>query len=208
MPVGVPAVYPRTLSARALRRLDVFVVVWVAVWIAVAVYTAHEVQVLHDLSGTVVVTGRAVETVGKALQGIAAIPLVGGQVQTLAQQVRTAGESAQASGAASRNSVDNLSILLGVAIGLIPTVPALVLYAPLRLGWRRERQAVTEAVRRWGGEASLEEFLARRALDSLPYDQLRDVSDNPWALLDRGVRRRLAEAELERLGLDVSLPPT
>lgn len=203
----MPSVYPRTLSARALRRLDGFVIVWVAAWIAVAVYTAHEVQVLHDLSGTVVVTGRAVETVGKALQGIAAIPIVGTQVQTLAQQVRTAGESAQASGAASRNSVDNLSILLGVAIGLIPTVPALVLYAPLRLGWRRERQAVTEAVRRWGGEASLEEFLARRALDSLPYDQLRDVSDDPWALLDHRVRRRLAEAELERLGLDVSLPP-
>lgn len=198
--------YPRTISARTLRRLDVLFVVWAAVWIAVAAYTAHEVQVLHDLSGTVVTTGAAVDTAGKALQGIATLPLVGGEVGTLAGQVRAAGQSAQASGAATRNSVDNLSILLGISIALIPIVPVLVLYLPLRLGWRREQQAVVEAVRRWGGDEALEEYLARRALQGLSYHELREISDDPWHALENGARRQLAEAELERLGLHVQLP--
>ena len=198
--------YPSTIGAKTLRRLDVFIVVWAAVWIGVAAYTAHEVQVLHDLSSTVVKTGVAVDTTGRALQGIGSIPLVGSQIGTLAGQVRAAGQSAQASGAATRNSVDNLSILLGVAIGLIPTVPALVLYLPLRIGWRRERRAIVDAVRRWGGQPSLEDYLARRALEHLPYHELREVDENPWSHLDDGGRRRLAEAELRRLGLDVDLP--
>lgn len=199
--------YPRTLSARTLRRLDAFLVVWAAVWIAVAAYTANEVQVLRDLSGTMVATGAAVDTVGKALQGISSLPLIGGQVSTLANQVRAAGESAAQSGAATRNSVDNLSALLGISIGLIPIVPALVLYVPLRLGWRREQRAVVDAVRRYGTDASLEEYLARRALNNLPYHEIREISEDPWHGLAAPDRRRLAETELERLGLDVRLPP-
>lgn len=198
--------YPFTLSARALRRLDILMAIWGAVWIAVAAYTAYEVQVLHDLSQTVVTTGVAIGTVGKALQAVGSLPLIGGQVGPLAEQVRAAGQSAVASGTASRNSVDNLSILLGISIALIPTVPALVLYLPLRVGWRREQRAVADSVRRHGNEPALEEYLARRALGSLPYHAIRELAVDPWRGLDPVERRRLATAELDRLGLDVSLP--
>ena len=105
---------------------------WTALWVALAIVTAHEVLALRDLSDTVVKTGRAVDTAGRALQAVGGIPFVGGRVSTLADQVRVAGESAVASGRSSRESATNLAILLGVAVGLIPTVPMLALYVVLR----------------------------------------------------------------------------
>ncbi len=43
-----------------------------------------------------------------------------------------AGASAEASGRASRSAVDRLAVLLGLAVGLVPTVPVIVLYLLLR----------------------------------------------------------------------------
>ena len=116
----------------SLRLLRLGLLLWTALWIALAIVTAHEVLALRDLSDTVVKTGRAVDTAGRALQTVAGIPFVGGRVATLADLVRVAGESAVASGRASRDSATNLAILLGVAVGLIPTMPLLVLYLVVR----------------------------------------------------------------------------
>jgi hypothetical protein len=35
----------------------------------------------------------------------------------------------------------------------------------------------------------------------MPYEQLLALGDDPWARLERGDTRALADAELERLGL-------
>jgi hypothetical protein len=120
------------MSRRALALFQVGLLLWCVLWIVLAVVTAHEVLALRDLSDTVVKTGHAVDTAGRALQSVAGIPFVGGRVSTLAEQVRAAGRSAVASGHSSRASATNLAILLGVAVGLIPTVPMLTLYLLLR----------------------------------------------------------------------------
>jgi hypothetical protein len=39
--------------------------------------------------------------------------------------------SAEDSGRSSRSAVDRLAILLGIAVGLVPTIPVLVLYVVL-----------------------------------------------------------------------------
>lgn len=192
---------PRVLGRRTIRRVDAALVVWAIVWIGIAAYTALEVNGLEDLSGTVVKTGVAVDTTGRALENLAQIPIVGVQISTLADQVRAAGQSAVVSGRSSHQSIANLSILLGVAIGLIPTVPALAIWLPFRLRWRRERRALEQARRTHAGEPAFEEFLARRAVQHLPFDELRGISKNPWRDLEAERYRPLANAELARLGL-------
>ena len=47
----------------------------------------------------------------------------------------------------------------------------------------------------------LEQFLANQAVQNLPYDVLSQVSADPWGDLRQGSYRRLANAELTRLGL-------
>jgi hypothetical protein len=189
---------PAFLSARAMRRLNVALAIWAAFWIGIAAYTAYEVAALRTLSHTVVKAGAATESTGHALAAVGHIPFVGGRISQLAEQTVAAGASARTSGASTATTIDQLAVLLGIAIALIPTVPLLALYVPLRLGWRRDRNAVRNAVARWDGEPELEAYLAQRALTHLPYEALRDGS---WS------DSELAAAELRRLGLDRPVRP-
>lgn len=118
--------------------LGLFAVAWSVVWILVGVWTRHEVLTLRQLSGTVVTSGRAVKQTGDALQGLGAIPFVGGDVARVGRQVSTAGVSAQRSGRQSRKAAQSLSNLLGVSIALVPSVPMLALFlVTVRLSRRR-----------------------------------------------------------------------
>jgi hypothetical protein len=191
---------PAFLSARAMRRLNVALAIWAVFWIGIATYTAHEVAALRTLSHTVVKAGTATESTGHALAAIGHLPFVGGRISSLAAQAVAAGASARTSGASTATTIDQLAILLGIAIGLIPTVPLLALYLPLRLGWRRDRKAVRDAIARWDGEPGLEAFLAHRALAHLPFHELRELGYDGT----EGSARHsdLAAAELRRLGLD------
>lgn len=118
--------------------LGTFAVAWTVVWIVVGIWTRHEVRTLRELSGTVVTSGRAVKQTGDALQGLQAVPFVGGDVARIGRQVSVAGVSAVRSGRQSRNAVQSLSNLLGVAVAVIPSVPMLALFVvTFRLARRR-----------------------------------------------------------------------
>ena len=176
-----------------MRRLNVALAIWAVFWVAIAAYTAYEVAALRTLSRTVVKAGAATESTGHALAAVGHLPFVGGQISDLAAQATAAGASARESGASTAATIDQLAVLLGIAIALIPTVPLLALYLPLTLSWRRDRKAVARAVAQWDGEPELEAFLAHRALAHLRFDELREAS---------GSDAELAAAELRRLGLD------
>jgi hypothetical protein len=192
--------FPRA-GARLIRVLDVAAVVWMATWIVLGFLVAREVRHLRELSDTVVVAGVAVEETGDLLASLEGVPFVGSQVGDVAERVREAGRSARASGAASRDSTQNLSVLLGLSIGLIPTLPLLGLYAPLRVAWTRETRAVRRALAARPSDPVLTEFLARRAVATLPYHELQAVSPDPFRDLEEGRFEALADRELERLGL-------
>jgi hypothetical protein len=104
------------------------VALWVAVWIGLGIWTGYEVQNLRSLSDTVVKSGSAMRTTGGALEGLSVIPFVGDDVGRVGREVTAAGVSAEQSGRSSESTVDRLAILIGIAVGLIPTVPVLVLY--------------------------------------------------------------------------------
>jgi hypothetical protein len=191
---------PAFLSARAMRRLDAALAIWAVFWIGIAAYTAYEVAALRTLSQTVVKAGAATESTGHALAAVGHLPFVGGRISQLAAQAVAAGASARVSGASTATTVDHLAVLLGIAIALIPTVPLLALYVPLRLGWRRDRKAIRLAVARWDGEPGLEAFLAQRALAYVSFVELRELGYD--GAEGSPANSELAAAELRRLGLD------
>src|SRR4029078_6729951 len=108
------------LSARAMRRLNVALAIWAAFWIGIAAWTAYEVAALRTLSHTVVKAGAATESTGQALAAVGHLPCVAGRIPELAQQPPAAGASARASGASTATTIDQLAVLLGIAIALIP----------------------------------------------------------------------------------------
>jgi hypothetical protein len=191
---------PAFLSARAMRWLNVAIAIWAAFWIGIAAYTAYEVAALRALSHTVVQAGTATVSTGHALAAIGHLPFVGGRISSLAAQAIAAGASARASGASTSTTIDQLAVLFGIAIALIPTVPLLALYLPLRISWRRDRKAVRRAVAQWDGEPGLEAFLAHRALAHLPFHELRELGYDGTE--GSAPDADLAAAELRRLGLD------
>lgn len=191
---------PAFLSARALRRLNVAMAIWAVFWIGLAAYTAYEVSNLRSLGDTVGKAGKATETTGHALAALSSVPFIGGRIAGLAAQVIAAGASARASGASTGTTVDQLAILFGIAIALIPTVPFLALYLPIVISWRRDRRAVKRALAQANGNADdVEALLARRALVHLPFSELRELGyDGTDGAAEQHV---LASAELRRLGL-------
>ena len=137
-----------TAGVRLIRLLDVVAVLWVVLWVVLALLVGREVRNLRELSDTVVTAGVAVEETGGLVRNLGSIPFVGGQVSTVADQVEEAGRSAQASGRDSRDSTENLSVLLALSIALIPTLPLLGLYLPLRWAWTNDARAVRRALKR------------------------------------------------------------
>jgi hypothetical protein len=188
--------FPRS-SARLIHVLDAAAVLWAVAWIVLAVFVGREVRNLRELSDTVVLAGVAVEDTGELVASLEDVPFLGGQVG----DVQEAGASAQESGKESRDSTEDLSVLLALSIGLIPTLPLLGLYAPLRLAWTRDARSVRRALAQDPADPRLQEFLARRAVANLSYDEARAVSRDPYGDLEAGRFDALAGRELERLGL-------
>ena len=186
---------------RATHVLDVLLLLWVAMWIAIGVLAANELRDLRSLSDTVVGAGTALEQTGRALETIGEVPLVGEGPGELGRRVRDSAAEVQAAGQSSSQSIGNLSVLLGLAIGVIPAMPVLGFYLPLRLRRAREAQAVADRLADRGLDAGLGELLARRAIHTLPYHVLQAVSADPVEDLRAGRFDRLAQAELRRLGL-------
>lgn len=192
-------------SARVMHIVDVALALWVAAWIGLGVAIGVNVSHLRTLSHTIGTDGRAVETVGSSLRSLGTVPIVGATIGRDAGQVQAAGASAVASSATTTSSISALSVLLAVAVALLPSVPVFGFYLPARLERLREAAALRRAARRHAGDPEFEAFLARRAVEALGYHRLREVSTTPWADIEEGRYTALAGAELRRLGLDPRL---
>ncbi len=181
--------------------LSLFVALWMVVWLVVGGVTAIQVRQLTEVSDSLVESADALDVAGTALQDIGRLPLVGERPEALGNQVRETAQEVDRAGTASRETVRTVSVLLGLALALIPIVPVVAIYVPLRRAGERERRAVKRALARSPHDPLLEEFLAYHAVYNLPYDTLRQVSADPWGDLRQRSFRRLANAELTRLGL-------
>ena len=188
-------------AGRKGRLFTLAILLWIALWIGFAVAIALDIHDLSSFSDTLSSSGRALGQTGQALHQLDAVPFVGPRIATLATRIEAVARSAEASGASSRSNVTRLSILLGIAIALIPTIPLVALYLPLRISAAKDVRAVRRSLAREDGDPLFDEFLARRAAQTLPFHLLRQVSDNPWRDIAEGRTGPLADLELRRLGL-------
>lgn len=193
--------YPVSADKQLIRFLDGAVVVWAAIWLGLAVVTAMEVRSLRQLSTTLVRSSDVLADTADVLAAIEDIPVVGSRVKDVQSSVRTAADSTRESGLQSRDNIKDLSILLGVLIFLVPLLPVLFLYLPLRISWSREVDLVEEGMSKAGNDPRFTDFLAQRAIQNLGFARLQELGVTPWEPVPEHKRDELARAELERLGL-------
>src|SRR4051794_36413604 len=141
------------------RTLDAAVLAWVIAWLALGYWTAREVRELSTVTSSVRSVGGAVVSAGDAIGGLERLPLVGAVGAKPGASVPAARRGARQAAPDARAAGRRLSVLLGVAVAFIPTLPLLAVYLPPRLALHRDRRAA-----RGLGD----ELLARRALVHLP----------------------------------------
>jgi hypothetical protein len=192
---------PPRLSARTVRVLDVAVAVWAAFWVAMGVLVAVEVGHLGDLADTVARTADSLRNTVQALAALSHVPLVGASLGAVAGRVSASAAAAHAQAAAAHTTIDHLSLLVGVALAAGQATLALILYAPLRLPWRRDVAEVRRALASDPDDPVLGLYLARRALAGMTLTEARELGGDPWRGPAAGDVWPLAEVELRRLGL-------
>src|SRR5665647_2994998 len=125
------------LSARAVRWIDIGVIVWVVVWVALGVLIWHDIRAQTQLSADVIKTGTAVKDTGQALGVVGGLPLVGGSIGEFAAKIEKLGTEVEASGEDSRAGIERTAVIAGLGVGILPVAMILFLYLPVRVRWRR-----------------------------------------------------------------------
>ena len=120
------------LDAQTKRYLDVILATWTVIWILVGIAVYREVRGLHSLADTVAVAGRSLDDTADTIDSFSAVPLVGASVRSVAADARRTAGSARASAAEGRESVDDLAVLLGIAVPAVAVAPLLLAYTLLR----------------------------------------------------------------------------
>jgi hypothetical protein len=188
-------------SARTVRWLDAGVVVWIVVWAALGVLIWHDIKAQAQLSADVIKIGTAVKETGEALAVVGGLPLVGDRIGEFAGKIETVGAEVEASGQESRDGIVRTAVVAGFGVGILPAALVLLLYLPARVRWRRYVGVVAAALPDASGTPAFEQYLAHHAVATLPWDELRAISADPWGDISSGDVRALADAELDRLGL-------
>ena len=181
---------------RRRRVADALVLAWVLVW-AFAGYTAgHALDKVSEVTRSAEGAGAAVVRTGESIRDVD-VPVVGAPFKDAGDRVIEAGQAAQEQARDSGSSVRKASILLGLAVWLVPTLPLLLIYGPVRITRGRDTRALRLLVLDHPDDPDLDRLLATRALARLPYRRLRAMGA-PWA---DGDHRALADAELAREGV-------
>lgn len=144
--------------------------------------------------------------VGAALQGI---PLVGeGAADGVRGAFSSAGDPLVQFGTDLERLLIVVAALLGALVVAIALAPWLNRYLPWRVARWRRLNAASRVIRRRRfakdsplDEAELGRLLASRALHRLEYDELLEFSPDPFGDWVAGRHDRLAQAELDRVGL-------
>lgn len=192
----------RSADESTVRVLDGLVLAWVVLWVVLGGWFCFSTWQLADLGDTVTTSGGAIESTGRALESLDAVPVVGDEPAALGAEVAVTGADVAARGQEVKGQLRQTAVLLGLAIAIMPTTPIAGLYLPLRLARRRERAAVRRALAGSAEDPALDRYLADRAMRGMPLDSLRAhlAEDTGGGAVEPWLRR-LADAELARLGL-------
>jgi hypothetical protein len=192
---------------RALLFIDLVLIAWVVLWVGMGAAVAGQVRGLKQLSATATQVGAALQQTGQAVEGLGAVPLVGDRAAQAGRQIKAAGKSTITTGQTTRSSIRTLSWMLWMFLAVIPTVPVLVFYLPLRLFAAREHRALQRLSTKHSNDPRLRKLLAQRALLTLPYQQLATLGQEFWDNPSDAHDELLAAAQLARAGVRLPPPP-
>lgn len=190
----------RTADQSTIRRLDGLALLWVVLWVVIGGWAGYTLWQVSEVGDTVSTSGRAIGSTGDALESLGSVPVVGDRTAELGSEVVAAGDDIARRGQEVQSQLRQLSVLLGLAIALLPATPVLGIYLPLR----RAREREVAEVRRLlsiSPEGVADRHLAERAVRRLPPTTVQRIDPDPWGALAEGRTRSLADAELQRLGL-------
>ena len=145
------------MRTRDIRVVDIALAAWVVVWLVAAVAVYRSIEDLEDggravvkagegleeTSEGLVRAGRGIHQTADALNALGDLPFVSGNpgeavgrtaddVDRFAVRVRAAARDARITGTNAQDSAQTLAVVLGLAVALAPTLPALALYLLLR----------------------------------------------------------------------------
>ena len=188
------------VNDRTLRRSDAAAAAWIITWLVVGLAVAYEIWRFTALSESTIDSGQALARAGEGLSGLADVPVIGPRTSELGQQLTSTAGQIVTSGEEAGASIRGLSILIGLAVALIPTGSALFLYLPFRRQRSRDTAAIVTALRRDGLSPRLTQYLADRAVSRVPADVLL-AGGGGNAVDSEHQSYQLASAELARLGI-------
>ena len=173
---------------------DALVITWVILWAAAGWTAGHALDQVSEVTRSAEGAGAAIVRTGESIRDVD-VPVVGPVFRAPGEEIVEAGEGAQAQARESADYVHRAAILLGLAVFLVPTLPLLIVYGPLRYYRGRETRALRRLLRDHSGDPDLERMLALRAVARLPYRRLRALG------APHAADRVLADAELAREGV-------
>jgi len=189
---------------------DVLTLLWLTIWLTLGIRLYAFLANLAGAGRLVREGGAGItsagETIGSALEEL---PLIGeGAASGVRGALAGAGDPLITFGTDLERLLLVISALLGLLLVATAVVPWLNRYLPWRLAkWRRLNAAATairgsrQKSRKLIPAPEMETLLASRALHRLEYDELLEFTPDPFGDWLAGRHERLAEAELDRVGL-------
>jgi len=189
---------------------DVLTLLWLTIWLTLGIRLYAFLANLAGAGRLVREGGAGItsagETIGSALEEL---PLIGeGAASGVRGALAGAGDPLITFGTDLERLLLVISALLGLLLVATAVVPWLNRYLPWRLAkWRRLNAAATAihgsrpTSRKLILTTEIETLLASRALHRLEYDELLEFTPDPFGDWLAGRHERLAEAELDRVGL-------
>lgn len=187
------------LPHRRIIVLDVLVIGWVLLCLTLGITVAKRINHLGALGDGLVSAGDSVSGVGDWISGLQDTPLIGGSIGSIADRVDALGASTAQQGRNGKDAVWRAALWIGILLTLLPTVPVLAVWIPVRVRQERERTSLRAALE--ANEPGVWEYLALQAVDDLSFHDLRQISADPWEDIRRGDYESLARIEIDRLGL-------
>ena len=140
-----------------IRGIDAAFAVWAVAWLAAGAVVFSSLKQLEDGGRAVIVAGsgldetsagldraaRGLHETAEALEVLGELPFVAADpgeavaataddLEQFAGRVRVTGRDARVTGASAEESAGTLAVVLGLAVALTPTLPALFLYLLVR----------------------------------------------------------------------------
>ncbi|HEX5369820.1 MAG TPA: hypothetical protein VFY10_10445 [Dehalococcoidia bacterium] len=188
---------------RELNLTDALVVAWVILAIVLGILLGREVHRLGQYGTSLNRTADALDQSANGLEIIAKVPLIGGRVGSVVDDLHATAVSIRESASRTQDAAFRMSYLLGAALAILPTAPLLAFYVPHRVREIDNRLALRQAIQGRTDPAFAERYLAHRALLELSFNELEALGADPWMELGGRDLRELARAERRRLGLSL-----